>query len=261
MRNRGRLLRFGAKLATRGVIARLGLFICVVTCLWFCGRAFVLAHRHVPSVYYVPSIAEAALVWGGGFCVAFGAALSALRRDRKDGTFDLVVGRAGSPRAYVFTRAGGLVLLLAIVNVAGALLVGIACAAAAENAHAALYSLWVAGASSLFGIAAAFVVGLVCFAALGVSGRVGGYGRLFAVLIVPEMVRRLALAHAPSDAVDVMSISSALAGLRQSLLPHMLDAPRLLRSLFVVLVVGGLALAVVRRDAARAAAGADGESP
>lgn len=246
-----RLIRFGAKLATRGLIARAGLALAVLWCLFFVGRVFLLSRRHLPSAYYLPSIASVSLVWGAGICIAFGAALSALKRDRVDGTFRLVVGRLGSARAYVVSRVGGLVLLLALVNAGGALLVGAACVATAPSAHAAWLALWTSAASLLFGVCASIVLGLVCFAALGVAGRVAGYGRLVAVLFVPEVVRRLVLSRMDVPGMDVMSIESALGALRESLLPNMVDPARFARAAFVLVVVSAAALAVVRRDANR----------
>jgi hypothetical protein len=246
-----RLIRFGARLAMRGLIARAGLGLAIVWCLFFVGRVFLLSRRNLPSAYYLPSIASVSLVWGAGICIAFGAALSALKRDRVDGTYRLIVGRVGSARAYVLSRVGGLVLLLAIVNAGGGLLVGAASIATSPNAHAALLALWTSAASLLFGICASIVLGLVCFAALGVAGRVAGYGRLVGVLFLPEIVRRLVLSRMDVPGMDVMSIESALGALRESLLPNMVDPARFARALFVLFVVSAAALAVVRRDANR----------
>ncbi len=246
-----RLIRFGARLATRGLLARFGLGLAVIWCLFFVGRVFLLAHRNLTSGYYLPSIASVSLVWGAGICVAFGAALSALKRDHVDGTFRLVVGRMGSARAYVVSRVGGLILLLSIVNAGGALMVGAACIATAPNAHAAWLTLWTSAASVLFAVCASIVLGLVCFAALGLTGRVSGYGRLVSVLFLPEVVRRLSLSRLDVPGMDVMSIEAALGALRESLLPNMVDPSRFARAVFVLAVVSAAALAVVRRDANR----------
>lgn len=246
-----RLIRFGARLATRGLLARLGLVLALLWCLFFVGRVFLVSHRNLTTGYYLPSIASVSLVWGAGFCIAFGAALSALKRDRVDGTFRLLVTRMGSARAYVVSRVGGVILLLMIVNAGGALLVGAACMATAPSAHAAWLTLWTSAASVLFGVCASFVIGLVCFATLGVSGRVSGYGRLLVVLLLPEVVRRLALSRMNVPGMDVMSIESALGALRESLLPNMVDPGRCARAVFVLAVVSFAALAVVRRDANR----------
>jgi hypothetical protein len=112
-------------------------------------------------------------------------------------------------------------------------------------------SAWTTAASVLFGVCASVVIGLVCFAALGVSGRVTGYGRLLLWLFLPEVVRRMALSRLDVPGMDVMSIESALGALRESLLPNMVDPARFARAVFVLFVVSLAALAVVRRDADR----------
>jgi hypothetical protein len=246
-----RLIRFGAKLATRGLLARLGLGLGFFWCLFCIGRVFLLARRSVPSAHYAITISAVTMVWGAGICVAFGAALSAMKRDRVDGTFRLIVSRTGSARSYVMSRVGGLILLLSLLNGGSVLLVGLASMATSGSGHGALMSAWTTAASVLFGVCASVVIGLVCFAALGVSGRVTGYGRLLLWLFLPEVVRRMALSRLDVPGMDVMSIESALGALRESLLPNMVDPARFARAVFVLFVVSLAALAVVRRDADR----------
>jgi len=233
-------------------MALIAIGICVFTAFVFAilGLAFAVraSSSSTSPVHDVPLIASSALVWGGGFLLAFSVAASALRRDRTDGVVDLFVTRTTSLRGYIMARVGGLAALLIAVLGGGTLLSGAVAIIAATKAHTAMRTMQSTFAAFVYVSAFALVLAPLAFAALGARRRFSGYLVFLAILIVPEVVASMLSSVIPTEVTELFALPSALASLRSSLAPFTADGFRLLRSLVALILWAGVALFLVRRD-------------
>jgi hypothetical protein len=245
------LFALGVSLARRGIVPVVSLVVCAGTVLVLAILAFVLAARGPEApVHDVPLIASSWLAWGGGFLLAFAAAAHALRRDRAEGVRDLVAMRTTTMTGYIVARVGGLAALLAAIVAGGTLLCGVLSSLAAMRVAAVPRTLHATAAGVAFGIAFAAVVAPVAFAALGARSRMGGYLFLVGVVVVPELFASLLSSVLPEELIEVLSIPSALAALRSGLAPGSVDLLRAIRATVALGLFGGIAVVLVRRDAA-----------
>jgi hypothetical protein len=251
------MISLGAHLARRGVMAKIAIGIVLFTVLIasivglaFAARASVspTSGHHAAPVHDVPLVASSALVWGGGFLLAFSVAASALIRDRADGIVDLFITRTTSIRGYIVARIGGLAALLAVVLGGGILLSGAVAIVAASKAHTAARTMQSTFAGFAYVLAFALVLSPIAFAALGARRRISGYFVFLAILIFPEMLASMLSGPVPSEVTELLALPSALASLRASLAPHTADGFRLIRSVVALAIWAGVALFFVRRD-------------
>lgn len=91
----------------------------------------------------------------------------------------------------------------------------------------------------------------LAFAALGGRSRAGGYVGLLALLVVPELLEPWTRSLVPHGWRDLLSVPSALASLRESLMPPAFDAPRLARSAAALALFALACFAIVRAEIAR----------
>lgn len=246
------LLVLGMSLARRGILASISIGICffTVAVVALVGVTFASRGAKAP-VHDIPILASSMLAWGGGFLLAFAAAAHALRRDRTEGVRDLVLARTRSLRGYLVARVGGLAALVALLVAGGTLVCGIVAMIAATRVASVPRTVQATGAAIAFSIAFAVVVAPVAFAALGARSRIGGYVFLLALITVPELVVSSLGASIPEGLADVLSIPSALVALRSGLAPGTAEIGRALRAIVALLFFAALAVAIVRRDAAR----------
>ncbi len=244
------LLAFGVGLAGRGFLARASIVIGVLTVLGMWLVASAISGRSAkPPLHDIPIVASSALAWGGGFMLAFGAAVHALRRDAEDGIRGMLDLRSIDLRGYLVARVGGIAVLVAAVVAGGTFAVGIVAALLGLSSGSFGASLQATFASVLYGIAFAVVIAPTALAALGARTRVGGYLFLLGVVVVPELFVDLLDSSLPAPLADVLSIPSALGALRGSLVPGGLDAGRLVRALVALVVFAAVTTAIVKRDA------------
>jgi hypothetical protein len=237
------------------VIAPVSLGIAALTVLVAIAGAFVVARGGPrPPLDRVPSVAASALAWGAGVLLAFAASVHALRRDREEGLTSLLRMRGAPLRTYVWSRVGGLTLLLLVVVAGGTIVCGLAATLVATRSGVALRALQGTFASLVYAIAFAFTVGPLAMAALGARSRAGGYMWLVAVLIVPEMLAPLTQTLVPSGWAELVSIPGALAALRGALMPSGVRLWMAVKALFVLTIVAGVCVAIVVRAADRARA-------
>jgi hypothetical protein len=237
-------------------MAFVSLAIGVVTTLGFLGVALALGLSARPGadvpVHDVPLVASSALAWGSGFLLAFSASASALRGDRTSGVRHLFVTRTTSMRGYLTARVGGLAVVLAMVTAGGSLLVGVGSLLLASTGAEILRTLQTTVASTVYGLVFALLLAPLALAALGARTRVGGYGALLLIVIVPEVVVSLVGDAIPSAVAEICSVPSALAAFRSSLAPTAasgtIDLLRCLRATVAIAVMALVAFAIVRRD-------------
>lgn len=248
----GALLGLGASLARRGPLPAIALIVAGLTIVAAAVLAVVFGTRGDGSpAYAVPIVASSAIAWGGGFLLAFAGAASALQRDRAEGIRELFVSRTTSIRGYILARVGGLSALLALVVGGGTALTGMLAMLASVRGGGVPRTMQATAAAVAYGVAFAFVVAPVAFAALGARKRVSGYLFLLLVLLVPELVTSLLENTAPSEILEVCAIPSALAALRSALAPGTVDALRFLRAAVALAAFAAVALVWVRRDVLR----------
>lgn len=246
------MLALGMSLARRGVLPVISLGIIALTAVGAIVFAFVLASRSEKApLHDVPILTSGALAWGGGFLLAFSAALRALRRDRTEGVRALLVARTTSLRGYLVARVFGLALLLALLLGGGTLLAGIASALAASRAAVVAQTLQTTFASVVFSMAFSVVVAPIAFAALGARSRVGGYLFLLSVVVVPEIIVEALSNALPNGLAEVLSVPSALSALRSALGPGPVEVGRAFRAIVALAIFTALAMLLVRRDAIR----------
>lgn len=248
----GVLLGLGASLARRGPLPAIALIVSGITILAAAIMAVALGSRgdEAPA-YAVPLVASTAIAWGGGFLLAFAGSASALRRDRTEGIRELFVARTTSIRGYIVARVGGLSALLAVVVGGGTALTGMLAVLSSVKAGGVPRTMQATAAAVAYGLAFAFVVAPVAFAALGARARVSGYLFLLLILLVPELITSMLEDTAPSELLEVCAIPSALAALRSSIAPGTVDAMRFLRSAVALLAFAGVAFMWIRRDVIR----------
>lgn len=245
------LLALGATLARRGVLAVVSMVVSALTAIVLAVLALAFARRGGDApVESVPVLASSAIAWGGGFLQAVVVAMGAFRRDRVEGIRHLFVMRTTSLRGYLVARVGGLAAVLAVVVGGGTLLVSALAIVAATQTQAVLRTLHTTLGALVFALAFAVVIAPVAFAALGARTRMSGYLVLLLFLIVPELVASTLAGALPSEVTELFAIPSALAALRSSLAPGSVEPVRFLRALVALAIFAGIALALVRRDAA-----------
>lgn len=244
------LLALGLSLARRGLLVGFGVAVSAITAVALAALAAALAARGPRApLNDVPIVASSALAWGGGFLVAFAAAVHALRRDHGEGVRHLLAARSRGLRAYLVVRIGGLAALLALVVGGGTLLTGIAATLAGVGTGSALAVLQATFASLVYALAFAAVIAPTALAALGARTRVGGYVFLLVVVILPETIVEALSSNLPPGATDVLAIPSALGALRASLSPGSVDGVRLLRALAALAAFCAATVLLVRREA------------
>ncbi len=245
------LLALGATLARRGVLTVASMVVSALTALVLAVLAFAFARRGGDApVASVPVLASSAIAWGGGFLQAVVVAIGALRRDRVEGIRHLFVMRTTSLRGYLVARVGGLAAVLAVVVGGGTLFVSVLAIVAATQTQAVLRTVHTTFGALVFALAFAMVMAPVAFAALGARTRISGYLVLLLFLVVPELVAGTLAGALPSEVTELFAIPSALAALRSSLAPGSVEPIRFLRALVALAIFTGIALALVRRDAA-----------
>ena len=244
-------MALGASLARRGILAGFALAVSLLTVLGMGVLAVVLKQRDAEATLHdVPLVASSALAWGGGFALAFGAAVHALRRDVSEGLREALALRSVDLRGYLVLRVGGLAALVALAVAGGAAVVGVFSALLGVGAGVVLRSLHATLASVLFGLGFAVVIAPTAMAALGARTRVGGYLFLLGVVVLPELAVTAASSVLPAALRDVLSIPSALGALRASVAPGSFDLARLARAVIALATFTALTLALVRREAA-----------
>ncbi len=242
------MVLLGVQLAQKGTLPIAAIAICLITTLIASLAAVALVQRG-SSAHELPLLASSALAWGGGFLLAFAAAVHALRRDVADGVRAMFVARTASIRGYLFGRLAGLAVLLAVLVGGGTLLAGLAAAAAAPRIEAVPRILQATAAGFVFAVAFSVVVTVVAFSALGARSRLGGYLLLVAVVTIPELIVNGMGSMLPASIADVLSIPSALAALRTSLAPGTEDLQRGARAAFALAFVVAIAVLLVKREA------------
>jgi hypothetical protein len=246
-------LALGARLARTGMLGNAAFVIGALVTFAGVVIAFVIARQrgYAAPLYDVPSVAATLLGWGPGILLAFAASAQALRRDKDDGIRALLRARGASVPGYVGARVGGLALTHAIVVCGGTLVVGVVSVALAPPGTFGM-ALHGALAALVYGLAFSLVLPPVAMAALGARSRSGGYVALLGVLVLPEVLARWTAEIVPFEWQGLVSIPGVLAEVRASLMPPAgPDLAKLGRALVVLAVVVGLALVVVRGQAAR----------
>ena len=248
------LVALAGRRSIGGVVGVVALSLAALTTLGAVVTAIVItrARGYAAPLYDVPSVTALVLSWGPGVLFLAAASQRALLHDREAGILALVRARGVTTTSYTGARAGGLALLLLLLTAGGTAVAGVACLALAPASSVGLV---------LRGVLAAIVYCLaftatLCPLALAASGsrsRGGGYFALALLLLVPELLRGWTSKLVPDDFRGLVSIPSALAELRASLMPP--GAPELahlLRAAVVLAVVAFLALLLVRLHVARA---------
>lgn len=249
------LVGLGLELARRGILSAAAIGFCALTVFGACALVVVLCGRSEGALlHHLPLLASSALAWGGGFALAFGAAVHALRRDVDGGIRHMLAVRAIGLRGYVVLRVGGLAALLAIVVGGGSLVVGLVALLLGAGAGASLgRTVQSTLASIVFGLAFAIVIAPTALATLGARTRIGGYLFLASVVVLPELVVTALGSRLPPSLADVLSIPSALASLRGALASGPADLARFLRAVAALAVFASLATALVHVEARGAA--------
>ncbi len=233
------LVGLGAWLASRGGLARTGVG---VTGLIGLGATIAALVSSSARVAFLPDLASAAICWGGGVMLAFGASLRALPLDREEGVLALVRARGASAGDYVRSRVLGLVVVLAIA-VGGC--TAVACLAAIATAHGGASVVRSSVGAVVYALVFAATLGPVAMAALGARTRAGGYLSLLAVLVVPELLAGFTGRLLPRGWHELTSIPEALAAVRTAVAHPVLTGAHGARGLAGLLAVIALALLVV----------------
>jgi hypothetical protein len=246
------LTMLGAKLALEGIMARVALGIAGLVILAMTVAAVAVGREGARApLDLMPQITSSALAWTAGLLFAFAASSQALRQDREFGIRQLMLLRGKSARGYLWGRALGLGLLLLAIVGGGSLLTGIAAALAARTPALALAAFQGTVASLVYAVAFAAVMAPLSLAALGSRPRAGGYLWFLVLLVLPDWLAGFTENLVPDGWSDVLSIPSALATLRGALMPEHVDGLRFVRAAFVVILASALAMAWMRKAAAR----------
>jgi hypothetical protein len=237
----------GAALAWRGWLVRFSALFGVITAVVFAIIAAVVNRRAVADV---PAATSTAMAWGAGVLVAFAAALRAFRLDRTRGVRALFHARGATSADYARGRTLGLALVL-LALVGGATLVcgGIALLTAPTPLASARTAAGL-GAALVYGGAFAAVIAPLSLAALGGRTRAGGYVGLLVLLVLPELAEPWTSRLVPEAWGDLLSVPSALAGLRSAIAPD-LDVARMARAACVLALFAVLSYALARTEIAR----------
>jgi hypothetical protein len=246
------LLGLGVALARGGALIKVSAVLAALTVLGAVIVALRVAGSSAsPPFVAVSSATSSVLAWGAGVLAAFAAASRSLRRDRQVGVRMLVGARGGSKSAYVAGRVAGVAVVVAALVAGGCLVTGLVTVLAAARVGLAARALQGALAATAYGVAFAFTVAPLAMAALSARRRAGGYAWFVLLLGVPELLRPELASLVPRGWRDLVSIPSALAALRGSLLPPGVDVARLIRASFVLAVVAAVCLALARAGLGR----------
>jgi hypothetical protein len=246
-------IALGVALAPRGAMVKLAFGVGGIAALVAVIVAFALARGPDPSppLAQLASATSSAMAWSAGILVAFASAAQGLRRDRLEGVRALVRARGGSVATYARGRVLGLAVVLALVVGGGTLVsgvVGVLVAARLGAAGAAAQGLVAALA---YGVAFAFVIAPLSFAALGARTRAQGYLGLLLLLAVPEVLEPWSSGLVPHGWGDLLSVPSALAALRAALMPPGIDVARFARAACVLAAFAAVCFVLVRAEIAR----------
>jgi len=242
------LVALGFGRAWEGILPKISVAFGALLTLVMLSIAIAAARRDV-DLQNVATATARVLGWGAGVLAAFAAAARALDRDRDDGYFALLESRGAHLGAYLWARIGGLALLLLVVVAGGTLVTGLGATMAARSGTSALAALHGTAVGVVYAAAFSVTVAPLSMAALGARSRAGGYGVLFLVLILPELLASISGGLVPEPWTDVVSIPSALDSLREGLSTP-LDPARCARAVFALAIVVALATLVVRSQAA-----------
>jgi hypothetical protein len=239
---------FGVWLATRGPAVRASLALAFVGTV--AGVIAAVSARSKPYADAIPPVTSAALSWGTGVMVAFGASLRAAHRDRDDGVLALLRARGVGASGYVVARAGGLAIMLA--GTLGASVLCVAIAATLGSATPLATARAGAGAVA-YALAFAATIAPLALATVGGRSRGLGYLALLLVLALPEALAPWTRQLLPAGWRELTSIPAALDAVRHGVTrPDALaHAARALVGLAVVIVAS---LIVVRGRVARISA-------
>ncbi len=249
------LLALGVYLSRRGVLATISIGIALLTVLGAIALTFLLAGRGERApLERLPALTASGLAWGAGILVAFSASVQAMKRDREGGLTALLRARGASVASYVWTRVGGLTIVLAILVAGGTLLTGMVAMLLATRTGIVLRTAQGTLAAVAYAIAFSATLGPLAMAALGSRSRAGGYIWLLVILVLPELLSPLTSAILPNGWRELASIPGALHALCVALMPPGIDVWRGAKALFVIALVVAACLVVVRRATATAQA-------
>jgi hypothetical protein len=239
----------GANLARRGFLGKASIVIAALTTIIAVVFAIVLATRgDAIATSDMPVICASALAWGAGVLIAFAAAAQSMVRDRDEGIAFLLAYRGASLRDHLVARAFGLAALLIIVLGGGTLLCGVACIASTSQLGVASRTIHTTFASCTYIVAFAIVIAPLSLAALGARSRAGGYGWIVAILFLPEMISPFTSTLVPFAWRETVSIPAALATLRASLMPDVVDLSRGARALLILAIASAFCFLLARRE-------------
>lgn len=243
------LFALGLTRAWEGVLPKISVVLALIITLFMLGIALTSARRPVDLSHVAPATASI-LAWGAGVLIAFAGAVRMFERDRTDGIRVLLDARGRGVMSYVVARAGGLALLLFVPVALGSTLTGLAAAAAATEWSRTVEALQGTIAALAYSVAFAAILAPVAIAALGARSRAGGYGLLFLVLVFPAALSGVTAKIVPEPWGGLVSIPGVVDGVRDGLMPP-IDPLQTLRALLVLLILGGIAVAVIRGQLAR----------
>jgi hypothetical protein len=242
-------IALGASLARRGTMVKLALVLMGVTTVGAVVSAIVLGGRGGgEKLALIGPASSTLLAWGAGVLVAVPASLEAFREDRKGGIRALLRSRGASTRGYAQGRVLGLALVLFAVVGGGTLASGGVAFLLATRVGAGARALEGLVASLVYAAAYAVVVAPMSLATLGARTRPGGFLRFGAVVLVPLLLEPWTSSLAPTGWGDVLSVPSALAALRASLLSP--DGLKLARAAIVLIAFAAICSAVMLAEIA-----------
>ena len=243
-------------------MVKLALVVMGATVLGAFGAAVALSVRGAAgALVELAAATSSTLAWGAGILVAVPASLHAFRDDRRSGVRALLVARGASAAVYARGRVIGLAIVLFAVVGGGTLVSGGAAVLLASRAGVAAHALEGLVAALVYAAAFAIVVAPMALAALGARSTGRGYARFIVLLVVPELLKPWTSDLVPAGWGELLSVPSALAGLRGALLPQAFDVARGARAGFVLAAFAALCFAFVLAEIAGIDAEADGESP
>ena len=221
----------GAQLAREGAAAKTALAVGVLIALGFAAFVAKLAARPGESaVAEGVALASTGLAWAAGVLLIIAASAHTFVRDRESGVIALfaghAAGKANAWRSYVSARTLGLALTLFALVGGGSLVAACGALFGAITAHQRhlpaaarlLDALRGLAGSLVYGAGFALVLAPLAAATMGARKRVRGYGLLYGVLLLPELV---VLGAGPDMAApwrDVVTIPGALGALRTAVL-------------------------------------------
>jgi hypothetical protein len=246
-RRRSGLFALGRALARSGWMPRIAAGVAALTVFGVIVVAFRLVQvDEREALVSIPPLAANLLAWGAGILVAVAASMRAFRRDREEGTRDLLRARGCVETSYLWARVVGLAVALTLLVGGGTAVAGVVTALLAHGGRATLHVAQSLGASLVYAILFSFVLAPVSMATLAARSRIGGYSVLALVLIVPDVLKPWTAAIMPEGWADLGSIPGALMAARVSLSPGQVDLGLFARSVALLALVSALALLALR---------------